>query len=157
MIPVYQTIVDPGKGNCLQAAVASLVELPLDQVPPFIELKDPWIDVLRKWLPTVGHCFVTRLHNPSQLGWAGEWEMEERLMQYRGVKGFYLASVLSPKYFSAESYCIGAAITHAVLIDQQYNVVHDPNPEYNKGDMKYPLHAQLGINGVITVTIIQPT
>lgn len=35
---VYQTDFDPGQGNALQAAVASIFTLPLDVVPNFIEL-----------------------------------------------------------------------------------------------------------------------
>ncbi len=136
MIPVYQTIVDPGKGNCLQAAVASLLEL--QQVP----------------LPLHGHRYVTRLHNPAQLGWAGEWETEDRLEGYKGVKGCFLASVLSPKYFTPESYWNGSVITHAVTIDKNYAVLHDPNPANR--ERQYPLHQLLGVNGVITVTITEP-
>lgn len=36
MIPIYQTVIDTEIGNCFQAAVASLLELPLDEVPHFI-------------------------------------------------------------------------------------------------------------------------
>lgn len=34
---VFQTIVDRGNGNCMQAAVASLLNLELSDVPHFIE------------------------------------------------------------------------------------------------------------------------
>lgn len=37
MKPVYQTVVDPNIGNCMQAVVASMFELPLNKVPNFIE------------------------------------------------------------------------------------------------------------------------
>jgi hypothetical protein len=36
MLPVTQTDTSRGRGNCLQAAVASLLELPLAEVPHFI-------------------------------------------------------------------------------------------------------------------------
>ena len=42
MKPVYQTIFGLPHGNCLQAAVASLFELELDDVPNFMERGDDW-------------------------------------------------------------------------------------------------------------------
>ena len=36
MKPVYQTQFDSKTGNCLQASVASVLELPLDEVPNFM-------------------------------------------------------------------------------------------------------------------------
>lgn len=45
MKQVYQTHFDEnhtGPGNCMQAAVASLLELPLDDVPDFVMRVDPW-------------------------------------------------------------------------------------------------------------------
>lgn len=37
MIKVYQTMVDRGHGNCMQAVIASLLEKPLEEVPRFLE------------------------------------------------------------------------------------------------------------------------
>ena len=37
MKKVFQTIVDPGNGNCMQAAVASLLELEIEEVPHFLK------------------------------------------------------------------------------------------------------------------------
>jgi len=37
MQPIYQTIHEPLNGNCFQACVASIFELPLDAVPHFME------------------------------------------------------------------------------------------------------------------------
>ena len=38
MTPVYQTIVDPGIGDCLRAAYASILDLPIESVPNFAEM-----------------------------------------------------------------------------------------------------------------------
>lgn len=46
MKPVYQTIFGKPHGNCLQACVASLFELELDQVPNFMTFKSDWWDQL---------------------------------------------------------------------------------------------------------------
>lgn len=40
MLPVTQNDLRPDKGNCLQAAVASLLDLPLSSVPHFVLHKD---------------------------------------------------------------------------------------------------------------------
>lgn len=62
-----------------------------------------------------------------------------------GVNGYFYCSVLSPKYFSWEH--MG---THAVICDKNFNIVHDPNPEY-KGIKSYPLASIIGFNGIIGV------
>jgi hypothetical protein len=49
MKPVYQTIFKPPLGNCLQACLASLFELPLANVPNFMEAKD-WWDEYCNWM-----------------------------------------------------------------------------------------------------------
>lgn len=63
MIPVDQTYFvgdDSGvKGNCLQAAVASLLEKPLDAVPHFVEFGD-WRAALYLYLE--GESLEMRVH-----------------------------------------------------------------------------------------------
>ena len=51
MKPIDQTAfkTETTRGNCMQAAVASILELPLESVPNFIEHNDPW-GVLNKFL-----------------------------------------------------------------------------------------------------------
>lgn len=50
MRPVYQTICDFKKGNCFAACIASILELPLEEVPNFcIDPKD-WHLNCNKWL-----------------------------------------------------------------------------------------------------------
>ena len=52
MKPVDQTLFGPDDGNCLQAAIASVLELELEQVPDFAnEYDEPeWHDRLNEWL-----------------------------------------------------------------------------------------------------------
>lgn len=40
MIPLTQTIIDDNRGDCFRTCVASILELPLDQVPNFVESSD---------------------------------------------------------------------------------------------------------------------
>ena len=49
MKPVKQTLDGPEAGNCLQACIASLFEMALEDVPHFV-LKDNWVKALDNWL-----------------------------------------------------------------------------------------------------------
>ncbi len=53
MKPVDQTVMKPPNGNCVAACVASILELPLDEVPNFIEADEFWDD-LNGWLAKRG-------------------------------------------------------------------------------------------------------
>lgn len=72
MIPTTQTILagDPSgvPGNCLQAAVASLLDLPLDQVPHFAEHAD-WLERLVAFGETRG--YRVRYQPPGTKGVTG--------------------------------------------------------------------------------------
>lgn len=63
MIPTKQTILhDPANGlhgNCLSAVLASLLHLPIDEVPLFIT-PDTWVKDLNSWLRPFGlaYCMV---------------------------------------------------------------------------------------------------
>src|SRR5271154_3985606 len=47
-------------GNCLSACVASILEMPIDQVPHFVERHDSrdylWMGRLNSWLSRLGLC-----------------------------------------------------------------------------------------------------
>ena len=161
MKKVFQTIIDPGKGNCMQAVIASIFDKELHEVPNFIECED-WFKVMYEFIQNEGYdyhgmfhnknfsklltptyaCFnVQKWHIPSTLSIAN-------LKKYKGVNGYFFGSVLSPKYFN---YRDGLdSHTHAVVIDINCNIVHDPNPEY-KDILQYPLADLLKYNGIINV------
>lgn len=55
MIPVMQTIIDPNSGNCLTAAVASILELDIAEVPNFAAIHgDQCYDAMNEWLEARG-------------------------------------------------------------------------------------------------------
>lgn len=64
MTPIDQTIFggdnhDPMKrGNCMQASFASLLDLPLDQVPHFVSFGDDWRRVVDEWLAERGMWYL---------------------------------------------------------------------------------------------------
>jgi hypothetical protein len=87
MKPVQQTTFAPrvegaSTGNCLAAAIASVLDLPLDAVPNFAAIEgDAWWENLQRWLSDRGlGCVCVSLNAPSldQGGWAwtladGQW------------------------------------------------------------------------------------
>lgn len=153
MIKVYQTIINKDTGNCTQAVIASLFELPLEEVPNFISFGGKWIDVLWKFVRERGYEFEGTLHNtkfPVGNEFADRPSDIPKLKEMSGVNGFFYASVLSPKYYTK-----GNFNSHAVVVDKNCNIVHDPNPEY-QNIKSYPEADIIGFGGVTNVTMINP-
>ena len=114
MIKVYQTIVSIGTGNCMQATVASLLELPLDDVPHFLLSKNLGSYGMLKFFWEWGFepCYINR----------GKYNTEfmRRIAKFDGgVDGYFYAVVKSQTFEN---------VSHAVIVDENLNVVHDPNP-----------------------------
>lgn len=128
MIPVTQTkvVVKNSKdemvvrGNCFAAAIASLVEKPLTEVPNVEVLFDvdgvSWYGVMDAWLRANGFEIITNngykvFHSPS------EFNEETRVDLWNDLRGkYYMASGMSPR-----------GVMH-VCIYQDGVMVHDPHP-----------------------------
>lgn len=144
----------------MQAVVASLFNMEIDEVPNFISLGRNWFDEIRTFFHERGYEYkgtlfnknFSRLVNPTSSCFEEEkWYekacfTEKKLEEEGGVDGLFFGVVLSPKYFN---YKDGVeAHTHAVVIDSNYNIVHDVSPSYDS-IIKYPLADLLGYNGVL--------
>lgn len=163
MIKKFQTDTSKGSGNCMQAAIASLLEKDMDEVPNFAEFEDQF-PLLKELIEGEGYKYEGTLHNKNwssllaptggcfeDVKWYRPSIISDRyLHRQEGVQGYFYAGVLSPHYFDWKD--IG---THAVIIDKDYNIVHDPNPEY-ANIKQYPLADILGYSGVIDVFLINP-
>jgi hypothetical protein len=117
MKKVYQTIIDKDKGNCMQAAIASLLELELNDVPNFIEHTETrdFSLTMHGFLSDKGYhmCTISRYRHDKT-------EFLKKVARFdNGVNGFFYASVRSQTFTDA---------THAVIVDVGLNIVHDPNP-----------------------------
>jgi hypothetical protein len=55
---VPQTLFEHGNGNALAASVASLLDLPLDAVPNFIEAPGGYLGAVQEFLASCGLCLV---------------------------------------------------------------------------------------------------
>lgn len=87
-------------GNCVQASVASILELSLSEVPHFLEIApEPvqWEFAMMDWLEERGIGFIRR---------EGEWIFD----------GYYLASGPSPR-----------GVSHMVVYHDG-ELAHDPHP-----------------------------
>jgi hypothetical protein len=98
--PVLQSETELGRGNCLAACVASILELSTDEVPNFRLAPDPWV-ALQTWLVDRGlvavrvaagpeavypmpkvHCILTGPSPRNPVGHAvvGIWDGERTIM-----------------------------------------------------------------------------
>lgn len=115
MKKVYQTIVDQGNGNCLQATTASILDLELKDVPHFLEFGDKWF--IEYWNFFKGHGYdvtefgAMRTKKPT---------IKEVMKHDGGINGFFVATVYSQTF--------NDGTTHSVIVDLDLNIVHDPNP-----------------------------
>jgi len=109
MTPIKQTIIDPVTGDCVQACVASILDVPLGAIPNFSLAPDGLFH----------HLF-------EQTMFAYGWKLEgnaihDGVILWKGhsINGFYLCSVPS-KIFETCNHC--------VIINNKGVVVHDPSP-----------------------------
>jgi len=166
MIQVYQNIIDQGNGDCMQAVMASLFEKSMNEVPHFISLGKNWFSEFYKFVNDNGYSYDGTLNNkryskilsPNQSCFEikkyYKWSIitKSNLHKELGINDLFFASVLSPRYTKS---ILKKHITHAVIIDKNFNIVHDPNPEY-KNIIKYPIADIIGYKGIIYIYLINP-
>jgi hypothetical protein len=156
MNKVYQTIVDKGYGNCMQAAFASLFEVSLENVPDLKKLGDKWFSALWDFLKEHGYEYDGSLYNylNNKRLYPND-KSQDRFHEIKnmpGINGYFYATVYSPKYYNPED---KSPITHAVIIDKNFNIVHHVNKEYDDST-KYPFADEIGYNGILTIYMINP-
>jgi len=72
MIPVYQTMTvsNDGCGNCFNACVASILELPLREVCDTLPRDTPYWSAWRNWLATIGLDLANYPADDPPKGWS---------------------------------------------------------------------------------------
>jgi len=162
MIKIYQTIVDEGHGNCMQAAIASLFEVSIENVPNFITFGNGWFHKFYEFIKQQGYEYDGCLYNynrwriinkrdnvPTANGLRNRFY---KIKEMDGVNGYFYASVYSPKYYNSND---KIPTTHAVIIDKNLNIVHDVNPD-NNCSIIYPETKKLKYNGILNIYMINP-
>lgn len=107
MKPVFQDIFhsedneEGHKGNCLQACIASLLELPLSGVPHFVEHEGgDWFEEMNKWLVAREGLYAVNLDEST----------------FHPPPGYAILNGLSER-----------GVMHSVII-RNGKLVHDPYP-----------------------------
>lgn len=165
MKKIYQRIDDPRHGDCFKCAIASLLDLEYEEVPHFIEMGEDWVIETQKFFKEHGYSWtgkelynprVAFLENPTWNVYENLWPLEEctfsAIKPEYGVNGLFLAGVYSPKYTTPNEHPISHL--HSVLCDIDFNIVFDPNPEYEKV-VNYPYSRLIDYNGIRTIDIIK--
>ncbi len=124
MKPIDQRRIDAGHGDCMTACLASLLELPYEDVPLFREIEadgeKPWFSVLHDFLQKRGYEFHgTFTHSYLSTEGRKYQPFDELRKSSKGVNGIFQAGGPSPRF---------PGVGHAVLIDGYGNLVHDPHP-----------------------------
>lgn len=114
MKKIYQSTIDKGSGDCMRAVVASLYDLELLDVPNFIEFKENCHIHMMDFFIDKGHepCYIYKHNYTTE-------QMIEIAKICGGINGYFYASVPSQTYEGG---------SHAVIVDSDLNIVHDPNP-----------------------------
>jgi len=123
MIKVYQTkfkgidVPREEQGNCFQACLASLLEIPLESAfdwTQYSEHRDdipieeqPWYAAFNEWLIKFGLASIYLQDYPSQL---------------TALNGYYIVAVKSNTLKNGENHCV---------IINKGKLAHDPNPKSN--------------------------
>lgn len=128
MKKVFQTNIDKDNGNCMQAIIASLFEMDINDVPNFISFynaknTNPHFELL-KFLRTKGYNYSiwtsSYLLHDGGLKLKHDLNLTKRILKIDGgINNYFYASVKSQTFDK---------VTHAVIIDNEMNIIHDPNP-----------------------------
>ena len=165
MKKIYQRIDDPRHGDCYKCAIASILDLEYDEVPHFIEFGENWLLEAQKFFKEHGYDYsgkelynprVAFLENPTWNVLENVWPVDHCtfnvLTEDMGINGLFLASVYSPKYTNANEN--PTAHLHSVLCDIDFNIVFDPQKEYEKV-VNYSYSRLIEYNGIRSIDVIK--
>lgn len=116
MTPVFQDRFGKGNGNCLQAAVASVLDLPLDAIPNFSDAEGDWFVHITRWAseqgigviyaPTKGEQFYLAVNSYA----VGVWSIGDSEERHAVVMRFDSSQIDGDRW------------------QWEADVVHNPNP-----------------------------
>lgn len=95
-------------GDCFRACIASLLDLPIAEVPHFCN-SETWFTDTQRFLSEKGYDYP------------GGWEVSENpgIETFAGVDGYYIGSGPSPRFPDA----------HHAVICKAGQVIFDPHPD----------------------------
>lgn len=130
MKQIFQSEIHELRGDCQRAAVASILEVELCQVPHFILYAgDEWYRMFLGYMELMGYGFISTA-------------TAEHVREAITINGAILASVKSKTYSGG---------SHAILINNNGVCIHDPNPNQSF------LHENVIDSGsLLTISIFKP-
>ena len=165
MKKIYQRIDDPSHGDCYKCAIASILGLEYEDVPHFIEFGEDWLVEAQKFFKEHGYNYygkelfnprVAFLENPKRNVWENIWPADNctfnALTPDMGIDVLFLATVYSPKYTNPNEH--PREHLHSVLCDIDFNIVFDPQKEYEKV-VNYPYSRLIDYNGIRSIDVIK--
>lgn len=117
MKEVYQTIIDKDKGNCLSAALASILELDIEEVPNFVwHFKNSFDGAVQLWLRARGFAWL-RIRMPKKIATGDDirWHSIPEVL--------CLATGKSPRgdYYHT--------VVGRIAGGHNFELIHDPHPD----------------------------
>ncbi len=114
---VFQTTVKRGSGDCARAAMATLFGKELDEMPQFFPDRNQALEIMN-YFQGEGYepTYFNRKFDDKKIT---KPTIEEVAKYDGGVNGYFYASVPSQTFEGG---------SHAVIVDIDLNIVHDPNP-----------------------------
>lgn len=137
MKPVWQNITGVN-GNCMQATIASLLEVDLNCVPNFKLAGKRALRDLIEYMKIHGYSFVRLVTPKTDL---------KSISSEVGVNGYFFAIVRS---------LVNDGGHHAVVIDRNCNIVHPVNKKYD-GITEFEKRSVNEINGIMYIFVFNPT
>ncbi len=111
MKPVMQTTLGEDKGNCMSACIASMLEMPIREVPTFLD-KETWVRDLNDWLHQYGLFYLEIKWNPFPI--------------QLSAPVLCIASGKSPR--GNFLHCVIGKIKPVSLYKADMELIHDPHP-----------------------------
>lgn len=131
MKPVFQTIIDEKRGNCLSAALASILEIDLAAVPNFMEIAGTDGDfhsLVDEWLASKGWAWFRTIElrqdrGEGKLAVGRLPEHGAEMIRHRVAEGvFCLATGKSPR----GEWC--HSVVGRMVGGFNFELLHDPHP-----------------------------
>jgi len=167
MKPTYQRVIHPTNGDCVKCCLCTLLDLEYDDVPNFAEHSNMWLYVIN-FCEKLGYEYnsgaymngkVQFLENPIDCCYNKLIDTVDASHLYlqsakpeESYNGLFIAGVYSPGYTNINDH--PSSHLHCVLCDTDFNIVFDPNPNY-QDIIRYPYSELIGYNGIRCIDIIK--
>eukprot|EP00547_Thalassionema_nitzschioides_P002686 CAMPEP_0194213520 /NCGR_PEP_ID=MMETSP0156-20130528/14191_1 /TAXON_ID=33649 /ORGANISM="Thalassionema nitzschioides, Strain L26-B" /LENGTH=134 /DNA_ID=CAMNT_0038941573 /DNA_START=122 /DNA_END=523 /DNA_ORIENTATION=+ len=111
-LKIHQDDFSPGKGNALQAAVASVFGLQLSEVPNFTEMPEGYEAVIRKFCQEGGSdCVKVPLKDDSSVVLSDDYEQKLCIVRGKSPRGDF------------------GHVVVAKVVEKKFEMMHDPHPD----------------------------